>query len=129
MPITAAQLTFCQQMIAMNQGLARLKNIPCLLYTGAPIGDTVKAAAASDSIRRNYNAFVRSQAANNFSVLDIASILEGSDDGTGQVVFNPAFVYADNAHPNDAGNAAVAVHSQAALAALLPTSYSTGAVF
>lgn len=87
-----------------------------IVYTMCPTNS--KAWNASDSLRQAHNADIRSWAARGIPVADFAAVLEGPDNGSGQLTLAAALT-SDSTHPNDAGNAAMAPVGAAAITSLV----------
>ena len=97
--------------------------IETLQWTWLPSNTSIKTYAATDSLRRAYNDETRLLASRGQIIVDLASVIAGIDDGTGQIQIKatPTNLTTDGIHPNDAGNALLTVALQNAIKKIVGT--------
>lgn len=108
---TAVQKTL-RTIRANNRQAIEVTWIPSNPTTGTPAG--TKDYGSSDSLRRAYNTG-RLLASTTLPMIDASAVMSGTTDGSGQVNMVTAYT-TDGIHPNDTGNAAIAIPAQATLA-------------
>ncbi len=105
--VVASQQVTLDQLVAATQsavGKARARGVKVVLGTLLPYKGSAFFAAADETVREGYNAWVRSQATGD-GIVDFDAVLRDPAD---PLAIAPALSSPDHLHPNDAGYAAMA---------------------
>lgn len=115
--IAASDIATMRRRVANKQALCRTNNVLPVLCSWMPSNTAVKNYGSTDSLRVAYATDVEARTAKGLLVAATSTALSGTTSG-GQVQINTAMT-TDGIHPNDAGNAVLAVIVKAQLGRIL----------